>query len=146
MMKTFFEVNDLVRIKEQEYSRLSKDVMWNENVFRILSIDCPTVKLSEIENDVPLSSIEAIPIDGVADSCIYYDPALAANVILPGQPITAHKNDTSYYVDGLETMNVDDHTKKDEFMAKNFKYVHEVQRWLKEDGSRDELQVKYTSK
>lgn len=142
----FFKINDLVRIKEQEYNRLAKDVIWNENVFRILSLNETTAKLSDIENDVPLNSLEPIPIDGVSDSSIYYEPAIAADILFSDKPIPIRRNNTSYYVDGFNTIHVDNHTLKDEFLAMNFKYVHEVQRWLHETGSRDELRVNQTLK
>lgn len=141
-----FKTNDLVRIKEHDYNRLAKDVIWNENIFRILSINETTVKLSDIDNKIPLNSIEPIPIDGVADSSICYAPAIAADFILPGEPIPVHMKNTSYYVDGFNTVHVEGHTLKDEFLAKEFRYVHEVQRWLQENGSRDELRVNQTLK
>lgn len=145
-MKTKYKTNDLVRIKEKVYNLYAKDVLWSENVFRILSIDESKVRLSDIDTDIPINAIEPIPIDSVADSCIYYDPSLAANIIPPGEPISVHQRNTLYYVEGFETMHVNGHTLKDEFLAKNFKYVHEVQHWLSEDGSRDELRVNNTLK
>ncbi len=145
-METDFIINDLVRIKEQEYSNYAKNVIWNENVFRILYIDDTIVKLSDIDNAIPINSIEPIPIDGIADACIYYDPVIAADIISPGTPIPIRQKDTSYYVNGLESMHMDDHTLKDEFLSFNFKYVHEVQHWLREDGCQDELDVNKTIK
>ena len=142
----YFKINDLVRIKEQEYNRIAKDVIWKENVFRILSLNESTAKLSDIENDIPLNSLEPIPIDGVADASIYYEPAIAADIIFHGEPIPVRQKNTSYYVDGFDTVHVDNHTLKDEFLAMNFKYVHEVQRGLHESGSRDELRVNQTLK
>ncbi|MDY6327608.1 MAG: hypothetical protein SPL47_09925 [Bacteroidales bacterium] len=146
MNDIYFKINDLVRIKEQEYNRIAKDVIWKENVFRILSLNESTAKLSDIENDIPLNSLEPIPIDGVADASIYYEPAIAADIIFHGEPIPVRQKNTSYYVDGFDTVHVDNHTLKDEFLAMNFKYVHEVQRWLHESGSRDELRVNQTLK
>lgn len=146
MKEIKFKPNDLVRIKEQDYNCIAQDMIWNENVFRILSINEITANLSDIDNGVPLDSLEPIPIDGVADSSIYYDPAIAADIVFPGEPIPVHKKNTSYYVDGLNTVHVDGHTLKDEFLAMNFRYVHEVQRWLQEGGSRDELRVNRTIK
>ena len=141
-----FEINDLVRIKEQKYTHYAKKIIWNENVFRILSIDKTIVKLSNIDNDIPIDFIEPIPIDGVADSCIYYDPTIAADIIFSGILTHGHQKNTSYYLDGFETIHIDEHTLKDEFLSLNFKYVHEVQHWLREDNSRDELYVNNTIK
>lgn len=145
-METKYRTNDLVRIKEKEYNLYAKDVLWNENVFRILANDGSNVKLSDIDIVVPINAVEPIPIDGVADSCIYYDPALAANIIPFEQPIPTHQRNTSYYVEGFETMHVDGHSLKDEFLSKNFRFVHEVQHWLSEDGGRDELCINNTLK
>lgn len=143
-METVFKINDLVRIKEEEYNLYTNEVLWNENVFRIMSIDDKNVKLYDIENEIPITAIEPIPIDGKSDACIYYASAFMADI---GEKILEHKDyGTDYYVDGFEKMHVDDHTMKDDFMAKNYKYVHEVQHWLCENGSRDELRVNNTLK
>lgn len=145
-MITNFEINDLVRIKGKEYNHYAKAVIWNENVFRILSIDGNLVKLSDIDSDIPINTIEPIPIDGIADACIYYDPSIAADIISPGTPIPIRQKDTSYYVHGFESMHLDNHTLKDEFLSYNFRYVHEVQHWLRDGGSRDELCINNTIK
>lgn len=139
-----FEIGDLVRIEETEYARYSKGVMWNENVFSIMEIIGAEVKLSYLDETIPLNSIEPIPIDGKADACIYYNPAFMAGI---GETIIVHEIDTDkYFIDGFEQTYINGHTLKDEFLAKRFKYVHEVQHWLKENGSRDELRVNYTLK
>ena len=143
-MENDFRPNDLVRIKDQEYNHISQNVYWNENVFRILSINKMTVELSDIDSEVPSDIIEPIPIDGKADACIYYAPAFMASM---GESIHEHKDaGTSYYVNRFGTVNVDGHTLKDEFLTMKFRYVHEVQRWLQENGSRDELRVNQTLK
>lgn len=141
-----YRINDLVRIKEQDYKRITNEVLWNENVFHILSTNGLTVKLSDIHTDVPIEAIEPIPIDGVSDASIYYDPIIAADIVPPEQPFPTRKKNTSYYVDGFATIHIDGHTLKDEFLSKDFRYVHEVQRWLVEEFGRDELRVNQSLK
>ena len=141
-----FENDDFVRFKLDSYSEYAKDVIWDENVFRILSIKGKYVKLLDVINEVPLDAIEPIPIDGCADSCIYYDPVIAADIIPYGKPVPVRKKDMSYFVDGFEKMHIDGHTLKDEFISLNFKYVHEVQHWLRESSVLEELQLNKTLK
>lgn len=144
MKENNFKPNDLVRIKEHDYNHYAKDVIWNENVFRIIFINDTTVKLSDIDSEVPSDIIEPIPIDGKADACIYYVPAFMAGM---GDTIFKHKDTgTSYFVNGFEAVHLEGHTLKDEFLARKLRFVHEVQHWLQETGSRDELRVIQTLK
>lgn len=139
-MKYNIELSDLVKLKEDFYSIYAKDVCWNENVFRILSITKTFATLSDIKCEVPLFAIEPIPINGKDDLCIYYDPMIAADIM----DIKSRDINTSYYVEGFSAMHIGNRTLQDEFFEKEFKYVHEVQHWLREDTGWDELKVLQT--
>lgn len=145
-MKQDFEKNDFVRLTEEAYNTYAKNTIWAENIFTILSKDGDKFRLSEIDGEIPQSAIEPIPIDGVSDACIYYDPLLAANFVMPGKATPTHNKDTSYYIDGFSKMHIEDHTLKDEFDAQGFKYVHEVQQWLRPEHTLESLKVNYTLK
>ena len=146
IMKYDIEVADLVKIKEEYYNTYAKDVICNENAFRILSISKDCATLSDINGEVPLSAIEPIPINGKDDACIYYDPMIAADIIEEGTPVKCRNRNTSYYVDGFATMHIGDRTLQDEFLEKGFAFVHEVQHWLREDSSWEELKINQTIK
>lgn len=145
-MKCNIEISDLVKLKEEHYNTYAKDVIWNENVFRILSLSNDSVTLSDINGEVPLFAIEPIPINGKDDSCIYYDPMIAADIIEEGTHIKCRNRNTSYYVDGFATMHIGDRTLQDEFREKEFEFVHEIQHWLRENSSWEELKINQTTK
>lgn len=145
-MKVNYEINDLVRLKSDAYDIYAKQVIWNENAFYILSLNSVSVTLSDIKGKIPLNAIEPIPIDGVADSCIYYDPIIAADIVADGMPIPTHNKDLSYYIDGFDRMHIEDTTLKTLFLEKGFQYVHQVQHWLKEEHDCDGLKIRQTVK
>lgn len=145
-MKQNFEKNDFVRLTEKAFNTYAKNTIWAENIFTILSKDGDHFRLSDIDETIPQSAIEPIPIDGISDACIYYDPLLAANFVISGENIPTHHKDTSYYIDGFSKMHIEDHTLKDEFDMLGFKYVHEVQQWLRPSHTLESLKVNYTLK
>jgi len=145
-MKVNYETNDLVKLTNDAYNIYAKQVFWNENAFHILSLNNESVTLSDIKAEIPLNAIEPIPIDSVADACIYYDPALAADIILNGMPIPTHNTDLSYYIDGFDRMHIEDTTLKVLFLEKGFQYVHQVQHWLREEHDCDGLKIRQTVK
>lgn len=145
-MKLSYKLNDIVRLTTDAYSIYEKQIIWNENAFHILSINNESVTLSDIKGEIPLSAIEPIPIDGIADACIYYDPIIAADIILHGMPIPTHNKDLSYYIDGFNRMHIEDTTLKTLFLEKGFRFVHQVQHWLREEFGSDDLRIKQTIK
>ena len=145
-MKYRLEVNDIVKLKDGFYNTYAKDILWNENAFCILSISNDGVTISDIDGVIPWAAIEPIPIDTVADACIYYDPMIAADIIMGNKTCPCHHRDTSYYVDGFAQMHLGDRTLKDEFLEKKFCYIHEVQHWLREDSDWEELKINQTIK
>lgn len=145
-MKLSYKLNDIVRLTNDAYSIYAKQVIWNENAFYILSFNNESVTLSDIKGNIPLSAIEPIPIDSVSDTCIYYDPALAADIDPNIMPTPTHNKDLSYYIDGFDRMHIGNTTLKALFLKKGFQYVHQVQHWLREDHDCDGLKILQTIK
>lgn len=145
-MKLSYKRNDLVRLTGDAYNIYAKQVCWNENAFHILSFNNESVTLSDIKGEIPLSAIEPIPIDGISDACIYYDPIIAADIIPHGMPIPTHNKDLSYYIDGFDRMHIEDTTLKTLFLEKDFQFVHQVQHWLREEQDCDGLKIRQTIK
>ena len=145
-MELSYKLNDIVRLTTDAYSIYAKQIIWNENAFHILSFNNESVTLSDIKEEISLSAIEPIPIDGIADACIYYDPIIAADIIPHGMPIPTHNKDLSYYIDGFNRMHIEDTTLKTLFLEKGFRFVHQVQHWLREEFGSDDLRIKQTIK
>lgn len=114
-----------------------------ENIFQIVSIDGSSVKLSRsfspiVETD--LSAITAVKMDGQEDRYIYYDPIIAASYVWPGEPVPAHHTDYTYYLDAKATF-YPDKTMRDFIVENGFKYVHELQHYLREKYKSDDLKI-----
>lgn len=140
-MEHSFKENDIVRIKSDEYA---KDIVWEENAFAIAKITGNDVILSEYVRIVPMDAIEPVPIDGIADTCIYYDPDIAADIIAPGTTCTDRSRDYTYYMKSFSKTNVDGISLRESYDRYGFKYVHEVQHWLKEEYCDNGLKIRHT--
>lgn len=145
-MELSYKLNDIVRLTTDAYSIYAKQIIWNENAFHILSFNNESVTLSDIKEEISLSAIEPIPIDGIADACIYFAPTIAADVVPHGMPTPSHNKDLSYYIEGFDRMHIEDTTLKTLFLEKGFQYVHQVQHWLREEHDCDGLKIRQTVK
>lgn len=140
-MKTLFEKNDIVRIKTEIYNNYANNVCGSVNAFVITDIDEDSVRLSNIKTSLALYEIEPLPIDTISDSCVYYDPVIFADIIVPGTCEPFHSKDFSYFVDGFSKTTIGSRTLKELFLEQNFQNVHEVQHWLREEFDHDGLKV-----
>ena len=129
-----FEPGDFVRLKDNRRSVYDADengeFKHNCNIYEIKSINIQNViKLVGVTGNVPVSDIEAIPIDGIHDKNIYYDP-----VVIPQNGNALYTN-YSYYLMSFETF-YDENGKKftDIVKERNYHFVHEIQHWLKEEN------------
>ena len=143
-----FEKGDFVKIVDSVYEAYTKDVIYTDNVFKIVKLlDNGSVKLADIKVEVPRNNIEAIPMDGVHDRNIYYDPIIAASYVAPGQPIPVHHSQHGvYYLDGLERTRYNDKTLRQIVEEYNCQFVHEVQHCLREEINSDDLKLDETIK
>ena len=97
-----------------------------------------------MQKTVDADDIEAIPIDGVHDRSIYYDPIVAASIIPPGGKIPVHRTDYSYYMDKFENCyDVDKRTYAEVVRERGYQFVHEVQHWLNDEFDRDGLKIRW---
>lgn len=114
-----------------------------ENIFQIVSIEGSSVKLSRSFSPITeaeLSAITAVKMDGQEDKYIYYDPIIAASIVWPGDPVPVRHKDYTYYLDANATFH-HNKTMRD-FIAENgFKYVHELQHYLREHYQSDDLKI-----
>jgi len=100
-----------------------------KNLYKIVLIGKDTVRLDSVEGDVPLGELLPVPIDGVEDRWIYYDPQIAAFFDF-GDGVPVSSRDYTYYMDAFEHSHDGKKAFKDMIEKSKLKYVHEVQHWL----------------
>lgn len=137
-----FEVGDFVMIKDVSKLKVEATGYTRNNVLKIKNIEDDKYKLDDIDDMVGLDEIDAIPIDGVHDRSIYYDPIVCASVIGPGESAPIRKTDYSYYMKKFENcLDTNKRTFSDVIKEQGYQFVHEVQHWLREECGSDELKV-----
>lgn len=143
-----FEKGDYVKFTDAVYESYTKSVYYSDNIFKITQLKADdTLKLVDIDDDVPIKDIEAIPVDGVHDRNIYYDPVIAASYVAPGQPVPVHHSQRHvYYLDGLDNTRYNNKTLRQIVVEHNCQFVHEVQHCLRDEINNDDLKLNETIK
>lgn len=139
-----FEKGDYVKFTDAVYDSYTKSVYYSDNVFRITQIEADgTLRLADIDDEVPIKDVEAIPIDGIHDRNLYYDPIIMASYVAPGQPVPVHHSRSGeYYMYGLENTRMQNgKTFKAIVDEKNCQFVHEVQHCLRKKVNSDDLKL-----
>ena len=125
---------DFVRLRDSIYQQKIDFLIFKVNAFVVDSIGQnpdETIKLKGIENEVSVRDVEAIPIDGIHDLCIYYDPFVAASYVGADGHVPTYNTDYSYFIDHFKKVQVDGKsTLYGEMEKANVQFVHEVQHWL----------------
>ena len=141
-MKTKFEKGDIVKFKDE--SNVRPDMLYHfENIYQIKSIEGTKVSIGrdfafEIETD--LSELESVKIDGVEDRFIYYDPIVAASIVMPGQPVPVFRKNYTYYLDN-NSLILKQGTMRDIVNKNGFSDVHELQHYLRKIVHSDDLKI-----
>ena len=141
-MKNDYRKGDFLRLKQPikfQNKRITKNDL---NIFEVIEVVDEDIRFRHIETLVPISEVEPIPIDGISDKEIYYDPIIAASVILPGDPIPIRKRDYTYYFDKFANCTSDDYTFQELVTERRFRFVHEIQHFLKDEFNDDGLKIK----
>lgn len=143
-METIKE-GDFVRLHDNVYQQKIDSLNFKVNAFVVESIGQnpkDTIKLKGIENELSIGDIEAIPIDGIHDLCIYYDPFVAASYVGADGHVPAYNTDYSYFIDHFKKEQVDSNgTLYDEMKKTNVQFVHEVQHWLSSELNDNGLKI-----
>lgn len=130
-----FKKGDYVRMKDKDKVGTPISINHVVNLFEIKEIKGKKLRLIDVDTEVNLDDIEAVPIDGVHDKKVYYDPIVAASIIPPGGSIPVHNRDYSYFMEKFENcLDVDKRSYADIVRERNYHFVHEVQQWLREEG------------
>lgn len=143
-METIKE-GDFVRLHDNVYQQKIDSLNFNVNAFVVESIGRnpnDTIKLKGIENELSVGDVEAIPIDGIHDLCIYYAPFIAASYVGADGHVPAYNTDYSYFIDNFKNRQVDGKgTLYDEMKKANVQFVHEVQHWLSSELNDNGLKI-----
>ena len=139
------QVGDIVRLNEAEYKKVVDSLTFKVNAFVVDYIDeksTHSMKLKRVDGMVSVENIEAIPIDGIHDLCIYYDPVLAASYIGPGEQLPQYRTDFSYFIEHFKKVEVEGKDSLyDEMVKAKVQFVHEAQHWLKSEFHDDSLKI-----
>jgi len=118
--------------------------LWfKDNAFVILEVGKDgIVALKELDETVSAQDIRPMPINKSKAGNIYYDPIIAASIVGPGDKIPVYSTDYTYFMDAFErVMEPDATTLRSKVDEGRFKYVHELQHWLREQHGTDDLKV-----
>lgn len=135
------EVGDLVRLDTEAWGKYKDFFGGGPNVFKIIDLLPQGALLKDCDEIIDTKDIKAIPIDGIADKDIYFDPVVAASYVQPNQPAPIHYTDYSYYMDAFKNIQYEGKTYYDIVKEKNFHFVHEVQHWLKKLNQNNYLKI-----
>lgn len=138
-----YQRNDIVKLNESKFKELEGQLWFSDNAFVIAEVGKGgTVSLNELDETVSASEILPMPVSKKHAGNIYYDPIIAASIIGPNDEIPVHSTDYSYFMDHLGRVTEEDGTTLRALVeGQKFKYVHEVQHWLRERYGTDDLKV-----
>lgn len=142
-------VGDFIKVKDNCLNSYQKQRVSDSdnNICKIKEIlPDNQLKLDTYNGTIPTSAVEAIPIDGVTDCKLYYDPVIAASTMRTGVTIPVYKTDRTYYMEHFKRCyNHENKSLYDIVVEKEFEFVHDVQHWLRkeyhEDLKRDVLVI-----
>lgn len=137
-----YQHNDIVRLKENKFAGLKGKLWFKDNAFVISEVMSNGVSLKELDEPVAASDLRPMPIGKNTAGNVYYDPIIAASIVRPGDDIPVYNRDYTYFWDAFEKVREHDGTTlRTQAEKQSFKYVHEVQHWLRERFGSDDLKV-----
>lgn len=137
-----FKAGDIVKLKHpSEYKRRSDFHGYGTNLYKIRQLMGDTVRLADVEEDVPFKELSPVAVDGMEDRWIYFDPVVAASLFSPGDEIPSHQMDYSYYMDAFEHCYDGKKSYKGIVEKEHLLYVHEIQHYLRKHHRSDDLKI-----
>ena len=137
-----FMNGDFVSLRNPDLYKKTVDFQENHiNLYRIKSLHDNTASLFNVDIEVPRSEILPVPVNGIDDRWIYYDPIIMASFVFPGDDIPTHQTDYSYYMRAFERNYDGKRTFKEIIEKEKLVYVHEIQHWLKKRYHKDRLKI-----
>lgn len=138
-----YQRNDIVKLGDSKFDALKDQLWFSDNAFVIAEVGMDgTVSLNELDEPISISEIMPLSISKKHAGNVYYDPIIAASIIGPDDEIPVHSTDYSYFMDALGRVTEEDGTTLRALVEEQkFKYVHEVQHWLRGRYETDDLKV-----
>lgn len=137
-----FEVKDIVKFIDE--ANVRPDYLHNvENIYQIVRVEGSKISLSREYSAVlivDVNDITGVRMDGKEDRFIYFDPIIMASFVMPGDSVPEHRRDYTYYLDANATF-PQNRTMRDFIEDNGFKYVHELQHYLREHYQTDDLKI-----
>lgn len=129
-----FRIGDIVRIRGNKLHSELRPIDYRPLIFEITDIDVERVKLDRHSDFIPISDIEGVPVNGVDDADIYYDPVIMASTLNYNGPTPVHRTDYTYFMEAFERCSFEGTSFKDLLAPYEFKTVHEIQHFLYDKG------------
>ena len=128
-----YQRNDIVKLGDSKFDALKDQLWFSDNTFVIAEVGMDgTVSLNELDEPISISEIMPLSISKKHAGNVYYDPIIAASIIGPDDEIPVHSTDYSYFMDAFGRVTEEDGTTLRGLVEEQkFKYVHEVQHWLR---------------
>lgn len=138
-----FKRKDIVRLSDPKFEELKETLWFKDNAFEITKVEENGMALLiELDIPIPVEELLPLPIGRKYSGNVYYDPIIAASVLGPNDKIPVHTTDYSYFMDAFgKVKDEDGNTLLALVEEQKFKYVHEVQHWLRERTGSDDLRI-----
>lgn len=134
-----FASGDFVRRKNKEGIPVG-------SILQISKIDDYTAYIYHSKEVYSLSQILPVPIDGETDRDIYYHPIRMGSVQAPRQSKPIRTSNYTYFMDRFKKIQESESkTLYEAVLEKDFRFVHEVQHWLRERFQSDNLKLRLLS-
>jgi hypothetical protein len=136
-----FKIGDFIKLKNVLKHQIDRLTSGDINVFKIESIDYEYVQVEDCNEKLQLSDIEPIPINGIDDINIYYDPIMCAPYVGKNGKEPLINTDYSYYFDAFKRCFIEDNNFQELVHKKNLTFVHEVQHFLTNESIDNRLMI-----
>lgn len=138
-----YQRKDIVSLKEAVFDEQKGQLWFKDNAFEIYKVgEDGMVSLMELDEPIPAKDILPITINKNRAGSIYYDPIIAASVVGPDDDIPVHNTDYTYFMESFGRVTEEDgRSLRSLVEEQKFKYVHEVQHWLRERYGSDDLRI-----
>lgn len=138
-----YQRKDIVRLREADFDELKGQLWFKDNAFEVYKVESDgRISLMELDEPISAKDILPMPINKKYAGNIYYDPVIAASVVGPDDDIPVHYTDYTYFKDSFGKVTEEDgRTLQTLVEEQEFKYVHEVQHWLRKKYGTDDLRI-----
>lgn len=138
-----YQKNDIVRLAESKFESVREQLWFKDNAFEIIAIkDDGMVSLMELDELVSENDLLPMPINKKHAGSVYYDPIIAASFVGPDDDVPVRSTDYSYFMEAFKKVSEEEGTTLYNRVEKQkYKYVHEVQHWLRESYGTDDLKI-----